>query len=85
MIITDTGKFFYALIECFFCLELIQISTFIFQSVEISLHRRVVIWVSRLAHALRHMDRFAELYKCLGCVLGTLVTVQDQFFFQCRQ
>ena len=27
------------------------------------LHRRVVVWISGLAHALDHMDRFAKLYE----------------------
>ena len=84
MVIADIGEFFYALAERFFCLKLIQIGAFVFQRIEIPLHRRVIIWLSRLTHALRHMDGFAEFHICLWCILGTLITVQDQFPFQCR-
>lgn len=63
MVIADIRKFFYRLIERFLCPKFIQIGAFVFQSVEVSLHWRVVIWVSCLTHALGYMDRFAEFYN----------------------
>ena len=83
MVIGDIRKFFHGLIKCFLCLKLIQIGTFIFQGVKVSLHWCIVIWVSSFAHALCHMDRFAEFHKCPGGVLGTLIAVQNQFPFDC--
>ncbi len=43
MVIMDISKFLYVLIEGFLCPELIQIRALVFQGVEISFHRRVVI------------------------------------------
>ena len=56
MVIDDIRKFFHGLIKCFLCLKFIQIGTFIFQGVKVSLHWCIVIWVSSFAHALCHMD-----------------------------
>lgn len=65
MVVGDIDKFLYCPVQFFLCPESLQVGTSILQHVEMPLHRRVVIWVSSLAHALGHMDRFAELYECL--------------------
>lgn len=78
MVIVDICKFFHRLIKFFFCSKLIQIGTFIFQSVKVSLHWCIVTGASCFAHALCHMDRFAKSNKCLRCILRTLVTVQNE-------
>lgn len=38
----------------------------------------IVEWVSGFTDALRDINRFAEFYKCLGCIWATLVTVKNQ-------
>ena len=63
MVVGDIGEFFYYLVHLLLCPEFIQIGAFVFQGVEIPFHRRIVIRVSRFAHALDYMDRFAEFYK----------------------
>ena len=78
MVIVDIRKFLHGLIERFLCLEPIQIGAFIFQGIKVFLHWCIVIWISHSAHALCHMDEFAEFHKCPGCILGTLVAVQYQ-------
>ena len=41
--------------------------------------------IRKFFHGLiKYMDRFAEFHKCLGCVLGTLIAMQNQFSFDCR-
>lgn len=84
MVIMDISKFLHCLIKGFLCPELIQIRAFIFQSVEISFHRRVVIRASRLTHALRHMDGFTKFHKRLGCILRALIAVERQISLDCR-
>lgn len=61
MIIIDIRKFFHCLAERFLGLKLIQICTFVFQRVEISLHRCVVIRISCFAHALSHRDTLSAM------------------------
>ena len=68
----------------FLGLKLIQIFTFFFQRVEISLPRCVVIRISCFAHALRHVHGFAVFLKCFWCIPGSLIAVQDQPPFDCR-
>lgn len=77
-------KFLNCLIQDFFCFIFIQIGQLIFQSVEISFHRGIVIKISGLAHTLCYMHGFAEFYKFPGCKLAALVRMQDQFPFYCR-
>ena len=53
----------------------------IFQCIEIALHRHVVIWVTCLAHALRHIYGFTEFDKCFRRILCSPVRMQDYLFF----
>ena len=78
MVVSDISEFIHRAAQFFFRPEPIQVGAFIFQGVEISLHRRIVVWVSGFAHALSHVDGFAELCKSLRCILASLVAVQDQ-------
>ena len=63
MVVGDIGEFFYYLVHLLLRPEFIQIGAFVFQGVEIPFHRRIVVRVSGFAHALGHMDGFAELYE----------------------
>ena len=78
MVVSDVSEFLHCAVQFFFRPEPMQVGAFILQGVEVSLHRRIVVWVSGFAHALSHVDRFAELYKSLRCILAPLVAVQDQ-------
>ncbi len=50
----------------------------------VMIHWCIIVWISGFTHTLDYMDRFAELHKCLGCILGTLIAVKDQFPFDLR-
>ena len=63
MIVGNIGEFLHSLVQFIFRLKLIQIGAFVFQGVEVPLHRCIVVWISGFAHALDHMGRFAELYE----------------------
>ena len=63
MVAGGIGEFLHSLIQFLLCPKFVQIGAFVLKSVEVSLHRRVVVWISGLAHALDHMDRFAKLYE----------------------
>lgn len=84
MVILDICKFLHCLIKIFLFPKFIQIYTFILQRIKIPLHWCIIVWISGFTHTLDYMDRFAELHKCLGCILGTLIAVKDQFPFDLR-
>ena len=63
MVVGDIGEFLHGLVQFFLCPKFVQICTFVLQSVEVPLHRRIVVWISGFAHALGHIGRFAELYE----------------------
>ena len=69
MIVGNICEFLDSLIKRFFRSEFIQVYALIFQCVEIALHRCVVIWVTCLAHALRHIYGFTEFDKCFRRIL----------------
>ncbi len=60
MVISDISEFFYLSIKRFFRVESIVVRALIFQGIEISFHRCIVIGVSSFAHALCHMPGFTE-------------------------
>lgn len=60
MVVSDVSEFLHCAVQFFFRPEPMQVGAFILQGVEVSLHRRIVVWVSGFAHALSHVDRFAE-------------------------
>ena len=78
MVVRDISEFLHGLVQFLLCPELIEFGTFILQGVEVPFHWRIVVWVSGFAHALCHMDGFAEFYESLRCILAPLVAVQDQ-------
>lgn len=84
VIIADIRKFLKSLIEWFFRLKLIWIRAFVFQSINIPFHWCIIVRISCHAHALSHMDGFAEFYKCLWYILWALVTMENQFPFDLR-
>ena len=84
MVVCDIGKLFHRLIQRLLCLELVQIDAFIFQCVKIPFHRSVIVRWSCFAHTLAHMDGFTEFHKGLWRILGALIAVEDQFFFDLR-
>lgn len=65
MVVGGISEFLHNPVQLLLRLKFIQVGAFIFKSVEVSLHWRIVVWISGLAHALGHMDGFAELYECL--------------------
>ena len=81
MIVGNICEFLDSLIKRFFRSEFIQVYALIFQCVEIALHRRVVIWVTCLAHALRHIYGFTEFDKCFRRILCSPVRMQNYPFF----
>jgi hypothetical protein len=78
MVVSCISKFFYGLVQIILRPEFVQVGAFVFQSVEVPFHWRIVVWVPCFAHALGHVGGFAELYECLRCILAPLVAVQDQ-------
>lgn len=78
MVVRDIGEFLHGLVQFLICSEFIELGTFILQGVEVPFHWRIVVWVSGFAHALCHMDVFAEFYESLRCILAPLVAVQEQ-------
>ena len=58
MIVADIGKFLYNLIERFFCLKLIQVSTFILQCIEVALHRYKVSAKIASLHAETEFEKY---------------------------
>ena len=79
MIVVDVSKFFHSAIQDIIRVEIKKVGAFVFQGVEISLHRGVIVRIASFAHALCHMTRCTEVNKGLGGKLGALVTVQDEF------
>ncbi len=65
MVVDGIGEFLYSLVQFLLRPEFIQVGAFVLQGVEVPLHWRIIVWVSGFAHALGHMDRFAELYESL--------------------
>ena len=65
MAVSGISEFLRGLVQFLLRPKFIEVGAFIFQSIEISLHRRIVVWVSGFAHALCHMDRFTVLYESL--------------------
>lgn len=82
MVVVDISKFFHSVIQGDIRLEIEKVGAFVFQGVEVSLHRGVIVRIASFAHALCHMDRRTEVNKGLGGKLGALVTVEDEFSFQ---
>lgn len=80
MVIRNISKFLHCLIQRLLCLEIVQIDAFIFQCVEISFYKSIVVWASCFAHTLTYMGRFTELHKCFWRILRTLIAVKNQFF-----
>ena len=78
MVVRDISEFLHGLVQFLICSEFIELGTFILQGVEVPFHWRIVVGVSGFAHALYHMDGFAEFYECLRCILAPLVAVQEQ-------
>ena len=60
----------------------VLIDKFAFQSVEVTLHRGVVVRTSGAAHALGYVVGGAEVGEFLRGVLGTLVAVKYHAVFQ---
>lgn len=82
MVVVDVSKFFHSVIQSVIRMEIKEVGAFVFQSVEVSLHRGIIIRTASFAHALCHMDRLTEINKGLGGKLGSLITVQDEFSLQ---
>lgn len=78
MVVRDISEFLHGLVQFLICSEFIELGTFILQGIEVPFHWRIVVGVSGFAHALYHMDGFAEFYECLRCILAPLVAVQEQ-------
>ena len=72
MVVKHISEFLHGSVQLFFRPEFIEVGTFVLKGVEVPPHRCIVIWVSSFAHALGHMDRFAEFYKSLRCILAPL-------------
>ena len=51
---------------------------FILESVKISLHRSVIIRIPSFAHALRDAHAFTVICEGLGCILASLIRVQNK-------
>ena len=56
---------------------MVKIYLFIFQSIKISFHWCIVIWIACLAHALCDAVFLTEFSKSLRCILTSLITMQD--------
>ena len=54
---------------------------FCFKCPIITFHWGIIIRTAWFAHALDNPVFFTKFSKCLGCILGTLVTVEDQSLF----
>ncbi len=78
MVVGGIGEFLHSPVHLLLRPKFIQVGAFVLQGVEVPLHWRIVIRVSGFAHTLGHMDRPAEVYKCLGCILAPLIAVQNQ-------
>ena len=65
MVAGGISEFLHNPVQLLFRLKFIQAGAFIFKSVEASLHWCIAVWISGPAHALGHMDGFAELCECL--------------------
>ena len=65
MIVIGICKILYSAVERFLRLKPEKISTFVFERVEVALHRRVVVWTAGSAHALSNMNGFAVINKRL--------------------
>lgn len=74
MIICAIGEFLHSPVQFLFRSKFIQVSAFVLKRVEVSLHWRIVIWISGFAHTLDDMDGFAEFLM----YTGSPVAVQDQ-------
>ncbi len=61
MVVGVINEFLYSPVQFFLCLEFMQVNAFVFQHIEVSLHWRIVVWVSRFAHVLGYMDEFTAL------------------------
>ena len=65
MIILYIRKFFDCCVEFFLCVIIMLINKIIFQCIEISFHRSIIIWISSLTHALSNtkiLTKSCELF-----------------------
>ena len=63
MVEGNIGEFLHGLVQFLLRPKFVQICTLVLQSVEVPLHRRIVVWISGFTHALRHMGRFTKFYE----------------------
>lgn len=56
MVVCNIGEFFHRLVQFFLCPGSIRVGAFILQRVEITLHRRIIIWIPCLAHTLNYVN-----------------------------
>lgn len=56
---------------------MVKVYLFVFQSVKISFHWSIVIWIACLVHALCDAVFLTEFRKSLRCILTFLITMQD--------
>ena len=66
IVVGNIGEFLHGLVHLFLRPKFVQIYTFVLQSVEVPLHRRIVIWISGFLHVPSHMGRFAKLFTYTG-------------------
>lgn len=55
MVVGGIGEFLHCLVHSLLRPKFVQIGAFVLQSIEIPLHRCIVVWISGLAHALDHV------------------------------
>ena len=78
MVVMHIRKFFDCCIQLIICVVVMLVYQIIFQRVEISFHRCIVIRIPRFTHTLCYTKWFTVFCEFSGCVLTPLVAMQHQ-------
>ena len=80
MVVCGISKMLHCAIERFLISILMKINFFVFQHIEIALHRGIIIRASSFAHALRQVMFLAKVGERLRCVRAALIAMKSQTF-----
>ena len=71
MIVMHIRKVFYSCVKLLLSMVIMLIYQIILQSIEISFHWSIIVWIPSFTHALCNSKGFAKLGEFFGCVLAS--------------
>ena len=84
MVVCDISVFLNTSIQLVLRFVAVLMNQVILQCIEVPFHRGVIVWISGFAHALGDSHTLAVFDELIGCVLTSLIAVQDQYPFDFR-